>query len=152
MLRIFTIISNPDTKIKIIIIKISSVISQFQPLRNKISLSPTLRAFCAGRNKTVGLIWKAGLRCIGKKQEHPAYSSLCCLLTLSGCCFWGYMLSAWSTCKIPLSLLKTFLFSGLNLARTLREKHPSGITQRGKWKHVAATLWKMVAPNCWGPL
>ena len=151
-MRIFTIISNPDTKIKIIIIKISSVISQFQPLRNKISLSPTLKAFCAGGNKTVGLIWKAGSYCIGKKQQHLAYSSACCLLTLSGCSIWGYMLSAWTTCKFPLSLTETFLFSGLILARTLTEKPPSGITQHGKWKHVAATLWKIVAPSCLGPL
>lgn len=56
------------------------------------------------------------------------------------CCLQG------ANANFPLSFLETSLFSGLILARTLIEKHPSGIAQQAKWKHVAATLWKMVAP------
>lgn len=71
---------------------------------------------------------------------------------LSGCFIWGRMLPAWSMCKFLLSFLEIFLFLGLIPVRTLTEKHPSGIPQHGNWKHAAATLWKMVALSCWGPL
>lgn len=130
------------------------VISQFPPLRNKIFLFlPPTKLFLWGgvveQNSRVNLEgrlmldWKeAGTSCIQ-------------LYVLSLNMFRMLHLAIYIACmehmqipSLPPGNISLFRF---NPRPNLREA-PSGITQRGKWKHVAATLWKMVAPCCWGPL
>lgn len=139
MLRIFTSISNPGTKIKIIIIKISSVFSQLQPLRNKTSLSPTLRAFCAGRGEQNSRVNLEG-RFVQHWKEAGTSCIQLCLLSLNVVRM--LHLGMYAVCRecmqIPSLPPRNISLFRFNPSQNLDREAP-------KWDHSA---WKMEACCC----